>query len=471
MAKTDGRARQILIEETGDGLATLTERQLVEKSNMAIELMGTEEPELEGGGKVFIAAQKLQRGRILYVTRSAEAAETIRKPNVKEKFMAKFCGTAHIKDRGFSLVEEFVLTHFSPDRPDSIKAVEADNGMDTGQVISAKYIKEASKRKPVQQTDFVLMEIKTANAANRILREGIVIEGKRVFAKNNTAEVRRGMKCQGYQGGHISRECKSIHDVYARCAGMHRTNECDAPPEATRCVNCRQDGQSASDRTCTIFKAECAKRAGRNPEKKNRYFKTAEDPTSWERLEDFEMPAANTGTLGRRDEYQRPRMEEARPWTDPRWEEYEGWDGAMPTGGPSRRSMTKGGRNRGFLPPAQDQGRTKRPNTNARADATSQTNSRRAPEPTPRPTPAPETSHAQTPSLALTDQHSQQQQSSPKHPCGEQTRHPLIVLQGNEQASEPSLLTPCLMQRKDKDDSSRSGRKILEIPLSTNFTW
>jgi len=268
MAKTDGRARQILIEETGDGLATLTERQLVEKSNMAIELIGTEEPELEGGGKVFIVAQKLQRGRILYVTRSAEAAETIRKPNVKEKFMAKFCGTAHIKDRGFSLVEEFVLTHFSPDRPDSIKAVEADNGMDTGQVISAKYIKEASKRKPVQQTDFVLMEIKTANAANRILREGIVIEGKRVFAKNNTAEVRRGMKCQGYQGGHISRECKSIHDVYARCAGMHRTNECDAQPEATRCVNCRQDGQSASDRTCTIFKAECAKRAGRNPEKK-----------------------------------------------------------------------------------------------------------------------------------------------------------------------------------------------------------
>src|ERR1700723_3440350 len=91
--------------------------------------------------------------------------------------------------------------------------------------------------------------------ANIAIRHGLVIEGKKVAVRRHRMDPKRCMKCQGIGVNHNAAECKFIHDVCARCAGMHRTSECAVTDFADfKCANCKTKGHGAADRECPIFK-------------------------------------------------------------------------------------------------------------------------------------------------------------------------------------------------------------------------
>lgn len=283
IARTQSRDKQVLIDDIGEGVATgdMTERELVAKANMTVELMGIEAADKPTGEKLFVGAKKLARGGILYLMESVEAAKWMRREDVKKAFENKYGGQVQIRDRGYNIILEYVPISFQPMSGTAQRNVERENGIAEGEIMSARYLKEEWRRTLGQRTAFAMMTIRMAHVANKILREGIIIEGRHVRGRKNIQEARRCMKCQGYWLGHIAARCKQIHDTCANCGQNHRTRDCNAQSEATHCVNCGTNDHKASDRNCPSFQRECKKIANRYPENKYRYFPIMKDPTTW----------------------------------------------------------------------------------------------------------------------------------------------------------------------------------------------
>jgi hypothetical protein len=285
IARTHSREKQVLIDDTGSTTENMTERELVAKANMTIELMVTQAADKPEGEKLFLSAKRLARGGVLYLMVSTEAARWMRQSDVKRAFEEKYGGQAQIKDRGYNIILEYVPITFQPMSGTAQRVVERENGIEEGEIVSARYLKEEWRRAPGQRTAFVSITLKTAQTANKILREGLIVEGRQVRGRKNIQEARRCMKCQGYRAGHIAANCKQDHDTCASCGQNHRTKDCDAPQESMHCINCGTDGHRASDRNCPTFQKECQKVASRFPENNYIYFPVMNDPKTWGQTE------------------------------------------------------------------------------------------------------------------------------------------------------------------------------------------
>jgi hypothetical protein len=306
IARTHSREKQVLIEDMGEGGATgdMTERELVAKANMTVELLGVQAADRPAGENLFVGAKKLMRGGILYLMVSVEAAKWMRREDVKKAFEEKYGGQIQIKDRGHNIILEYVPVSFQPMSTTAQRTVERENGIEGGEIMSARYLKEEWRRAPGQRTAFVSMTIRSAQVANKILREGIIVEGRQVRGRKNIQEARRCMKCQGYQRGHIAARCTQDHDTCANCGQNHRTKDCDAPQDTIHCINCGTSDHKASDRNCPTFQRECTKIANKFPENKYQYFPIMDDPKTWgqnPQETDSEQPASKEGS-GQREE-------------------------------------------------------------------------------------------------------------------------------------------------------------------------
>jgi hypothetical protein len=121
VARSQGRSCQILIERndaargTNDDSANLSEKELVDKANLAVTLMGdlaAERPNPESS--IFLGAQRRQRGAVLFLTRTPEAAEWLRAPQNKAAFLQHYGGATALRDRGFPVIVEFVPVQYDP---------------------------------------------------------------------------------------------------------------------------------------------------------------------------------------------------------------------------------------------------------------------------------------------------------------------------------------------------------------------
>ncbi|EIW77387.1 hypothetical protein CONPUDRAFT_109952, partial [Coniophora puteana RWD-64-598 SS2] len=127
-----------------------------------------------------------------------------------------------------------------------------------------------------------MLQVKSKEAGNAILRNGLVLDGRRCFVRKSVPEPPRCLKCQSFKGNHRAATCPSSVDVCAKCGGPHRTRECEVTrPEDKFCINCSVAGHAASDRACPTFIALREKHQVRNLEARYRYFPT-EDPLTWE---------------------------------------------------------------------------------------------------------------------------------------------------------------------------------------------
>ncbi|TDL22021.1 hypothetical protein BD410DRAFT_771028, partial [Rickenella mellea] len=176
--------------------------------------------------KLFVAAKRTQRGGILYLMASTTAAQWLRQALVKESFLQKFSSFASIRNRGHTVILEYVPTTYDLGSTFMNDYIERDNGMDAGEILDARYLKDPTRRTPGQCTAFILMTIRSAQRANTIIRDGIIIEGKTVFGRKNIPEAKRCMKCQSFEASHIAASCKQIHDTCGMCGEMHRTSTC-----------------------------------------------------------------------------------------------------------------------------------------------------------------------------------------------------------------------------------------------------
>lgn len=292
IARGDLLSRQILIDKapgvTTNGFADLTEKQLVEKATLALDLMGIEASDAPGEVK-FLCAQILRGGGVVYQLSSPAAADWLRKEDVMKAFLEKLGGTSIYRNRLMNTVVEYVPTSFDPTSLGALEELEGANGLPTGTIVSARFIKPPHLRSIGQRTAHLIMGFQSRESANNAIENGIFIEGKKVYARKLLQEPKRCLKCQTMDTNHIAAECKSIHDVCARCGNQHKTVTCEVHDQAEfRCSNCKGEGHGAADRRCPYFIDKLTRIQKLNPEHKYRYFPTS-DPKTWETKDSMEI--------------------------------------------------------------------------------------------------------------------------------------------------------------------------------------
>ncbi|KAH6918837.1 hypothetical protein BKA70DRAFT_1458274 [Coprinopsis sp. MPI-PUGE-AT-0042] len=121
-ARLERRERQVLVDglTNGDGASTLSERELVSKANIALDLMKAEENGLPEGAR-FVAAMKKKDGAVVYKivrtrdtwARESEAKRSAR--NVSGSQMEK--GKRNEQDLGLSNASQHAVPFLVPGGP------------------------------------------------------------------------------------------------------------------------------------------------------------------------------------------------------------------------------------------------------------------------------------------------------------------------------------------------------------------
>jgi hypothetical protein len=280
LAKARARAKQILIDTDPQGeqdtLGKLTEQELVAKANEAVSNL---EEDHELASITFIGAKKLANGGIVFDLDTEEAAKWIQANKIT--FLSKFSGTATIKNRALAVIVEYVPLSHSPDALAEMRKIERDSKLPTGSLLATRWIKPIHRRTAGQKSAHVIAKFATTEAANQSIRDGLIIAGKRTWARRMKREPRRCLKCQKYNARHVAAGCDS-QDTCGTCGGGHRTAECEEnDPHRFKCMNCNAPGHASWDRTCPVFKAACIAAEKSDPEHTYKFFPN-ENPWTWE---------------------------------------------------------------------------------------------------------------------------------------------------------------------------------------------
>jgi hypothetical protein len=278
-AKAQADERNIILDLDGEavtGVAKLSEQELVERANVAIDRMS-----IQAGDKpeqfAFAAAFKLEHGGIRYRMADKASADWLRKPDVRVAFAAAFGGDGRLKDRTYSVIAEFADIAFDPTSADGLKAVARLNAIPDC-IASARWLKRAGKRRPGQRTAFLEVLLTTPKSANTIIRSGCVIHGRTLRTRKRLTEPKRCMKCNRFTSRHTAKTCKAEHDTCTKCAGEHREEACTST--TLSCINCKGE-HAASDRACPRYLDEMKKIRDRVPDNKYPFYPEADDPSTW----------------------------------------------------------------------------------------------------------------------------------------------------------------------------------------------
>ena len=284
ISRAEQKARQVLFRPIPGlpphKLGDLTHEQLVKKANVALEtLAGSRDlPK----GMTFLGVNLLTRGDIVFDLNSKGAADWLKRDEIRKKYMEGFGALTEIIDREHLVVIENVPVNFEPGT-DTFGQVEQTNGLEKGSILLGRWFKRKEDRHPTQRTAYMKVVFKSAEAANKAIRDRILISGRSCAVRKLLPEPRRCFNCQKLEGGHMAQQCPSDHATCATCAQPHSTQQCcnSGDPAKRHCSNCNKGDHSADSKDCPTFEQKRKEIRARNSEYLYKFFPTADD-TTWE---------------------------------------------------------------------------------------------------------------------------------------------------------------------------------------------
>lgn len=297
ISRSHSLRKQILITksdtESNDPLRDLDEQQIIIKANVAFELI-PENDEPKPRNFKFLCAKRLRNGDVLLDLNTEESAKWIRSSHNTAKFLQQFGAMTKIKDRSHNIIVEFAPLTLDVDQPHQI-AIAIGNDIPHDEIHQARWIKHKEKRKPNQHRGHLILSTKTAEGANLLIDEGVLIGGRRLRARKLRKESMRCHRCQAI-GKHYARDCKLPRNVCGTCAGDHWTSTCNIQDDQQfQCNNCRHDGREYKGHAawdierCPAMRYEQEKSNRKHPDNLYRFFVTADENT-WEMVDPDEPP-------------------------------------------------------------------------------------------------------------------------------------------------------------------------------------
>jgi hypothetical protein len=270
------RDRQLLINtREGGRLAkeNMGPKNIVERANEVLARM--EPPEALRG--TFTAALHLRNGTgILLEVKNAGTVGWLRETGRRAIFTEGMEEGATIKDRTFTLMVPFVPLSLRPERETDLREIEEQNDLKEGDISGARWIKPVHRRAENQLVAHLLLIIKSAGTANRLIKNGMAICQKRVHPKKLKRKPIQCLKCQIF--GHIATTCTIPLDIRGTCTAAHKTSDCTAY-KTERCVSCQTEGHTSWSRNCPTFIRKCREMDERTPENNMPYFPTEQEWT------------------------------------------------------------------------------------------------------------------------------------------------------------------------------------------------
>jgi hypothetical protein len=290
IARTELLKRQVVLQRDAGAdnnmFKDLTEREILEKVKIVVEMMGTTDDNMVEGID-FLHAKRTTNSRVVLMLKTVETVTWLRHLVTLRKFAEKMGGTTTASATLYMVVAEYVPVAYSPEGYKAHAKIEEDSGLRRGAIQEARYIKKIEWRAQGQRSAHVMMGLTDPEQANKAIRDGIVVEGKKVMVRRHRMDPKRCMKCQAIRVNHQAAECKSIHDTCRRCAGMHRTNDCTVDDiRKFKCANCKEQGHGAADHNCKIFREKTRELHMRFTTYAYRFFPTS-NLTTWEKTEEM----------------------------------------------------------------------------------------------------------------------------------------------------------------------------------------
>lgn len=108
----------------------------------------------------------------------------------------------------YRLQTYLILITFVPPTFDSntiaLRRLEEDTGLHKGTIVTANWIKPPSKRSKDQTCGHRIFTISEPEAANKLIRNQLYIEGKVIQVSKLLTEPRCCLKCQKVGAGHLA---------------------------------------------------------------------------------------------------------------------------------------------------------------------------------------------------------------------------------------------------------------------------
>ena len=201
----------------------------------------------------------------------------------KGKFIENFSATATIKDRAIAVIVEYVPISYFPEYPSEHRKIESDSQLLHQSIITTRWIKLIERRTQGQRSAHLIAKFKSTEAANKAIRDGIVIAGKRTRARKLNKEPRRCLKCQRLNVQHLAATCTGT-ETCSTCGGKHRSTDCiERSSGKGYCISCKSNDHASWNRLCPKF-IEATERIKReNPESTYKFFPDA-NPWTWEQI-------------------------------------------------------------------------------------------------------------------------------------------------------------------------------------------
>lgn len=214
----------------------------------------------------------------------------------RENFAKGLAEGAKVVLRSYPIILKYVPITFDVDNLNDLSEIAAKSRSDPNQVISARWAKDPTRRRPNQAVAFLVVELKTPEVANKIITTGAYVHGKRCEAKKFLPDPQRCNKCQRY--GHVTAICRSELPRCGHCARDHWTSKCETESNASFCANCNISGHSARDITCQALDDRIKTQDSRNPERKLKFYPTV-DAWTHELNEEYKEREKETNINGK----------------------------------------------------------------------------------------------------------------------------------------------------------------------------
>ena len=110
--------------------------------------------------------------------------------------MARFSGTSIVRDKAIPVIVEYVPISHNTDTLAENSKIKHDSGIGEGALLSMRWIKPAQKRATGQWMVHLVAWFSSVDSANHAIRDGLVIAGKHVWARQMHRKPRRCLKCE-----------------------------------------------------------------------------------------------------------------------------------------------------------------------------------------------------------------------------------------------------------------------------------